>query len=167
MCFRQFGPNLELTQPGSNSHPTHIQLTSNSHPTRIQLTSNCHQTGRNQWVSTRIKRTFNWHQTHIYNGEDDVRLMLVGCAFDANRQTGGRGGFRHQTTSNAHRIGSRAHPTHIKNWHQTHIESPFKMCVGLGFSDIILILFINCTSSRLLRKLEYPLHAVVDDAAHV
>ena len=102
MCFRQFGPNLELTQPGSNSHPTHIQLTSNahpthirltsdSHPTHIQLASNSHQTGRNQWGSTHIKRTFNWHQTHIYNGEDDVRLMLVGCAFDANRQTGGGG----------------------------------------------------------------------------
>ena len=135
MCFRQFGPNLELTQPGSNSHPTHIQLTSNSHPTHIRLTSNSHPT-RIQRTSNRqklmgitflkvhIKRTFNWHQTHIYNGEDDVRLMLVGCAFDANRRRGGGGGFRHQTTSNAHRIGSRAHPTHIKTGIKRTSSSP-------------------------------------------
>ena len=153
-------PNSDPTriQRGSNSHPTRIQLTSNADPTHIQLTSNADPThiqlpsNRQKlmgitFLETHIKRTSNWHQTHIYNGEDDVRLMLVGCAFDANRRRGVGGVFRHQTTSNAHRIGSRAHPTHIKNRHRTHIESPFKMCVDLGFSDIILILFINYAPS--------------------
>ena len=114
MCFRQFGPNLGMTRLGSNSDPTlirrgsnshptriptHIQRGTNSHPTRIQLTSNADPThiqlpsNRQKlmgmtFLKTHIKRTFNWHQTHIYNGEDDVRLMLVGCAFDANRRRG-------------------------------------------------------------------------------
>ena len=95
-------PNSDPTriQRGSNSHPTRIQLTSNADPTHIRLTSNADPThiqlasNRQKlrgitFLKTHIERTFNWHQTHIYKGEDDVRSMLVGCAFDANRQTGG------------------------------------------------------------------------------